>query len=351
MSTALAICGFGALGGFGSEPQALADAIHTGQTARQTLTIATTTYPAYLPDLEEPSRRLALSGLRRTDRFSRMAILVGRLALQDARLSAAPNRTGVIITTGTGTHETMFRFHDSARQHGDAGASPLLFSNSGHSGVLAHLTIHLGLTGPSMVICQPWHAFPAGLLAAQQWLAENRVDAVLLVSQDECHPVIQSGFHEAFGAQAQGPLAPFAWNRQSAMLAEGSAAFVLTRADAASAYPLPQLTPTTFPGATAVSSFPADDLLIVDAKGMAHMHPHYHPLAAHPRCISFAPAFGSLGTGLAMSLAGLLSLWRTGQSVHPHCCAVGASIAASRSASLLEFSFAGTAAALRIGSN
>jgi 3-oxoacyl-[acyl-carrier-protein] synthase II len=195
MTLGLAIQGVGAVGAFGSGIQALRQALCAGKVPLGTLQVATAggslELPAYRADTEPLEEFVSKRALRRIDHFSRLALLGGYLALQDAgRLEADRSRLGVVIATGYGAMQTTFAFLDSFIDGGDACSSPTHFSNSVHNAAAANLSILLGATGPSLTVSQFELSVHSALLTARQWLAEGRVDAVLLGGVDELGAVL-----------------------------------------------------------------------------------------------------------------------------------------------------------------
>jgi len=166
--------------------------------------------------------------LRRVDHFSRMAVLASVLALEDAdMLDEDHQHLAVVVSTGYGATRTTFSFLDSVIDDGDACASPTLFSNSVHNAAAAHISLQLKLTGPSLTISQFDQSLVSGLIAARQWLAEKRVDAVLLGVVDEYCSVLGYCWQRYLATQTAGPMQPLDFSRTSAVAGEGAAFFLL----------------------------------------------------------------------------------------------------------------------------
>ncbi|WP_169732643.1 beta-ketoacyl synthase N-terminal-like domain-containing protein [Desulfonatronum lacustre] len=194
--------------------------------------------PAFQADLTALDEFVPKRSLRRVDRLSRLALLGASLALRDAGLSGPGSldsqneRTGVIVATGYGAAATTFAFLDSVIHDGDACASPTHFSNSVHNAAAAHISILLKITGPCLTVSQFELSTVSALLTAGQWLAEGRVDRVLFGAVDEHCPVRGYCWSRFFGPQAAGqPVMPLELDRQTAVLGEGAAFFVLERSE------------------------------------------------------------------------------------------------------------------------
>lgn len=129
--------------------------------------------------------------LRRVDHFTSMTLLAAYRALADAGYgAAAPDNMGIVLSSGFGPAETTFDFLDSILDHGAGCASPLAFSHSVHNIPAAMLAMFLGSPCPCTTICQPYRPVSTGLLTAQAWLEEGRVDAVLFGAVDEATPLL-----------------------------------------------------------------------------------------------------------------------------------------------------------------
>lgn len=231
------IGGVGVVGGFGSGVGALTRALEAGPPtpARVPLRLEgrEIEVPVFRADPTGLERFVPKRALRRVDRFSRLALLAGHLALEDAgRLEADRSRLGLVVATGYGATATTFSFLDSFLDGGDALASPTLFSNSVHNAAAASLSIQLGITGPNLTVSQFEMSVPSALLAARGWLAEGRVEAVLFGGVDEYGDVLGYCRHRFFGVADDGPdpFRPEDLAGQTAVAGEGAAFFVLTRA-------------------------------------------------------------------------------------------------------------------------
>jgi 3-oxoacyl-[acyl-carrier-protein] synthase II len=194
-SQPLRLIGFGVLGGFGVGLAHLEEALDGTRLKKIEMTThqlidGPVEIPVMRADTSSLENYVSKRSLRRIDHYSRMAALGACLALEDAdRLEKMSERTGLIIVSGYGASATTFSFLDSVIKDGDTCASPTHFSNSVHNSAAAHISILLNITGPSLTISQFNTSVASGLLTARQWLAEGRVDEVLLGAVDEYCPV------------------------------------------------------------------------------------------------------------------------------------------------------------------
>ncbi len=190
--------------------------------------------PAFLADTARLEDFINKKALRRVDHFSKIALLGSFLALQDAgQLEGDRHRMGLVVATGYGACRTTFAFLDSFYDSGDQFSSPIHFSNSVHNAAGANISMVLGITGPGLTVSQFEMSVPSALLTAGIWLEEGRVDSVLLGGVDEYSELLGYCWHRFFGDSEWGvqDMKPMAFNLQSAIPGEGSAFFLLTRAE------------------------------------------------------------------------------------------------------------------------
>ncbi|WP_319776910.1 beta-ketoacyl synthase chain length factor [Maridesulfovibrio sp.] len=138
--------------------------------------------------------------LRRVDHFTRMTMLAGCRALHDAAGTEQkdlkttlplPENMGIVVSTGFGPSQTTFEFLDSIIDHGADCASPLSFSHSVHNIPAATMSIFLNNPKPNTTICQLHGPLMTGLQTSACWLAEKRVEKVLLGVVDEKTPLLE----------------------------------------------------------------------------------------------------------------------------------------------------------------
>lgn len=304
----MAIQGIGLVGGFGCGRDAFAAALSGGAAPTRPAPFAGGEIPALLADTAPLTRFVDKRALRRIDHFSRLALLGAHLALEDAGLPAPERaRLGLIVATGYGATATTFAFLDTVLDGGDALASPTHFSSSVHNAAAAHTAILLGITGPNLTVSQFEMSVPSALFAAQGWLAEGRVDAVLFGGVDEACAVLRYCWHRFF-PEPSDVIRPFEFDRQSAVPGEGAAFFLLTGDSGKARYG--RITEVR-QGNAAVRPPLLDEALLylLGADGHRECGASYHRyLPASARCAAYAPSYGSLPVGPAFDLvvAGLV---------------------------------------------
>ncbi len=303
----MAILGIGICCGCGNGVEALRSALQTGRVAPQEVCLERNgeadRFPTYRSSVEELSEFIPKRALRRIDHFSRMTLLGACLALKDADLLEADrSRTGVVIATGYGTLKTTFDFLDSYLDFGYACSSPTHFSNSVHNAAAAHVSMQFKATAPSLTVTQFEMSVASALLTAQLWLAEGRVDRVLFGAIDEYCEVLRYCRQQFFTDGEQGPIQPFSFDQQSAVVGEGAVFLVLTKAQEYAPYGYIDSVRLGNHLVNAVE-LPQDDMLIVGADGHKECGRYYAQLLKGREATAYAPLFGSFPTAAGFDLA------------------------------------------------
>jgi 3-oxoacyl-[acyl-carrier-protein] synthase II len=230
--------------------------------------------------------------LRRVEHYGRMAILAAHLAIEDAGLSGAvPGETGLVVATGMGPTANTLDRQPVDIPLADLALSPILFSNSVQNAAAAHISMLLGMRGPSLSINQYELAVPLAFQAALDWLAEGRAGTVLVGCVD--------GFSRALHAEALR-----CGGADAVPVGEGSAFFVLTADEAGSgAHPIVEAVRTGGPGHSAER--PVADALVL----RNGVRPTDAP--GDERCLS--GVYGSFPTSMGMDVAAAVLLLRGGR--------------------------------------
>ena len=310
MTVRMAIEGIGVIGGFGCGVTGLEGALRekrsiptreTAQAGQEDANLA----DYLVSDTSSLKDFVSRRATRRMDHFSKMALLAAWLALEDAgRPDLSGERVGLIVATGYGASRSTFGFLDSVIEDGDACASPTLFSNSVHNAAGGHLSISLQTDGPALTVSQFEMSVPAALLSATLWLAEGRVDRVLLGGVDEYCEVLGYCWRRFFGEQAGDLMRPLQFERQSAVLGEGAAFFLLS---------LGERTMSSYGYIVDVEvgndprekvRLPEEAMLILGADGHRKCCSRYAQYVSANRTFAcYTPLYGSLPVGPAFDVA------------------------------------------------
>ncbi len=244
----------------------------------------------------------ALGGIRRADRFSKMAVLAAVDAVADSgiNLNKKKSSLGIIVSTAFGPHVTTFRFLDDILEYGDKNASPTIFSHSVHNAAASYITSVLESRGPTVTLTQFAFSFHQALILAQAWLCEERCEYVLVGSVDECGAVMEYICSQKLRIAGDGRIKPFDFSKiPVAVPGEGSVFFLMTRKKSHKKY-----------CKVAVSlndkgvEKDRPDMFILDADGMTGDEREYRKAAESGVCISgYSPIFGSMMTGTSFNCA------------------------------------------------
>ncbi len=296
-----AVNGIGVVGGFGRGTADLLKYLKSGTVPAPS---NSEFYPVYAADISYLDTVIPKRALRRIDHFSQLALSGIYLAIEDAGLESIDKpSTGLIICSGYGSAKTTFSFLDSIFDDGDACASPTLFSNSVHNAAAGHISIILGLEGPSSTISQFDMSVPSALLTALQWLEEDRVDHIMFGAVDEYCDVMGYSYQRYYGMNENTKMAPLVPGQQSAVPGEGAVFFLLSKKESAKGY-------------GSVSSvkagslfdkgivFPQDSFYILNADGHKKTDRNYHDIIPHGSLAScYTPLYGSMPVGTAFDMA------------------------------------------------
>lgn len=250
------------------------------------------------------------------NRFAKIAVLGASLALEDAAWDVPLRRNdiGLVVASGYGASRSTFDFLDTMIDDDGRCPSPTLFSNSVHSSAASHLSMVLESGGPCLTVSQFEMSPISALLTARQWLLEGRVEAVLLGAVDEICPVLGYCYDRFFGLEACGPIEPFAWDRQTAVMGEGAAFLLLTRGrDGETVYGhIDQLLWTQ----SRSYAVPRDSDVVLGADGHTCCADDYRRLSEHCTSrASYAALYGSLPGGQAFDVA--IAALAAGQGLGP----------------------------------
>jgi 3-oxoacyl-[acyl-carrier-protein] synthase II len=144
-------------------------------------------------------------------RMSRLARLAAVVTAPLVATRADRDDLALFWGTGVGEFSSTAGFLRTLFTKGPAGASPLAFQNSVHNAPAGHLSIALGLRGPSETLCAGPLTALRTLERALAYLVANDRPALVVVG-DELGPDVQQGYTFAGGG---------------APVAEGAAALLL----------------------------------------------------------------------------------------------------------------------------
>ncbi len=314
----MAIEGIGVVGGFGQGCAELLGGLKSGGVTPQQVSVerssGTDVFPAYRATIDGLYDFFPKRALRRIDHFSKMSLLGACLALQDAGLMGTDlSRTGVVIATGYGAMKTTFEFLDSYLDFGYSCSSPIHFSNSVHNAAAGHVSMQLKVPAPSLTVTQFEMSVPSALLTAQLWLAEGRVDRVLLGCVDEYCDVLRYCWKQFFGDDVPEMANPLDYRQQTAVVGEGAAFMVLSRCEGSAPYASIETVELGNHEFCPVT-LPAGDRLLLGADGHKSCGQYYRQLGlTEGQVAACASVYGSFPAAAGFDLTVAALALRDGQ--------------------------------------
>jgi 3-oxoacyl-[acyl-carrier-protein] synthase II len=179
----------------------------------------------------EPKEHLSVKEVRRSDRFTQLALAAGGEALADAGWDELPyeaDRVGSVIGTGIGGIGTLEREHVVLRDKGPERVSPLaipLLMANAASGVLA---MRFGLQGQSFGTVSACAASSHSIGMAARLIAYGDADAVVTGgSESTLTPLATAAFERMEAISPSGVSRPFDRRRDGFVMGEGAGVLVL----------------------------------------------------------------------------------------------------------------------------
>ncbi|HEY3278479.1 MAG TPA: beta-ketoacyl synthase N-terminal-like domain-containing protein [Syntrophorhabdaceae bacterium] len=302
--------GIGIVGGFGSDIEEFSSALARGTSPVQSVSFpseeGTKEMPAFLADTTGLDKFVSKKALRRVDHHAKMALLGAYLALEDAHMLDIDRASlGIVVASGYGASAGTFGFLDSFMTGTDAYSSPTHFSNSVHNAAAAYISIFLGVTGPCLTVSQFEMSVPSALISALHWLREGRVERVLFGAVDEYCDVLGYCWRRFFGVErSSAGTEPFLFDRQSAVLGEGAAFFLLSgKRERENGYGCITGALTEYRDSAHLLQG-KEGLFILGADGHKESGSRYRQLITKEMNVaSYAPLYGSFPTNMAFDMA------------------------------------------------
>jgi len=169
--------------------------------------------PLRIRNVPAPTARpafLAHPRLRRSTSIAQFTVAAALEAMQSdlESIQSGALRLGIIVAVLTGAVTYTRRFYEEVlRQPGTA--SPLLFPETVFNSSASHLGAYLGSKTLNYTLVGDDGTFLQGLVLAAEWLADDRIDACVVVGAEENDWIIADALHlyrhksvHAFGAGA-----------------------------------------------------------------------------------------------------------------------------------------------------
>jgi 3-oxoacyl-[acyl-carrier-protein] synthase II len=179
----------------------------------------------------EPTEHLSTKEVRRSDRFTQLAIAAAQEALDDAGWEEPPyerDRVGSVIGTGIGGIGTLEEQHLTLQEQGPERVSPLaipLLMANAASGVLA---MRFGLEGQSFGTVSACAASSHSIGMSARLIAYGDADAVVTGgSESTLTPLATAAFRRMEAISPSGVSRPFDRRRDGFVMGEGAGVLVL----------------------------------------------------------------------------------------------------------------------------
>lgn len=127
---------------------------------------------------------------RRMGRLSRMAVIAGKMAIEDAGKELDNKKAGIFLGTGYGEVEHCYKFFEELYCK-DPIRSPTAFINSLHSTAASYLCIELRFTGMVLVFSDLMQSFETAFLAAYRKLKTGQISQAVVIGADCATRVLQ----------------------------------------------------------------------------------------------------------------------------------------------------------------
>jgi 3-oxoacyl-[acyl-carrier-protein] synthase II len=186
----------------------------------------------------DPGSVLSAKETRRADRFTQMALVAGREAVEEAGwdggLPYEPDRIGCVVGTGIGGIGTIEDEHDHLRDSGPKKVSPLSVPLLMANAAPAALSLKYGLQGQMYGVVSACAAGAQSIGAATRMIQSGEATAALAGgSEAAMTPLSIAAFASLGAVSPSGISRPFDKRRDGFIMGEGAGVLVLEEREAA----------------------------------------------------------------------------------------------------------------------
>jgi 3-oxoacyl-[acyl-carrier-protein] synthase II len=188
----------------------------------------------------DPGAAMGRKEVRRTDRFTQLAVAAAEEALGEAGWNGTPSypaeRVACIVGTGVGGIATEEEQHTRLRERGPGAVSPLTVPMIMHNAAAGYLAMRHGWLGPSFSVASACATGAHAIGLALRTIQAGDADAVVTAaSEAPLTPLGMSSFRAMDVLSPTGRSLPFDARRDGFVMGEGSGALVLEAAESAEA--------------------------------------------------------------------------------------------------------------------
>jgi 3-oxoacyl-[acyl-carrier-protein] synthase II len=186
----------------------------------------------------DPAERLTRKEVRRTDRFTQLAIAACAEAIDDAGWADEhpypSERIGCVIGTGIGGLATIEEQHGTLRDSGERALSPLGVPMMMSNAAAGAVAMRNDLTGPNWGVVSACAAGAHAIGTAVRLVQSGEADAVVTGGAEAAlTPMAIAGFARMGATSPTGVSRPFDARRDGFVVGEGAGVLVLEEAEAA----------------------------------------------------------------------------------------------------------------------
>jgi 3-oxoacyl-[acyl-carrier-protein] synthase II len=183
----------------------------------------------------EPTRYMDRKEVRRTDRFTHLAVGAASQALKDAKLDTIsdPERVGTAIATGVGGLETLIDQVILMEQRGPSRLSPFLVPMLMANAASAQCSMQFGLKGPSLTHVSACASSSHAIGESGEIIRRGQADIMVTGGSEAAVLPLAIGAFSTMHAMSRrnddpaGASRPFDKDRDGFVLSEGSAVVIL----------------------------------------------------------------------------------------------------------------------------
>ena len=233
MSRRVMITGLGAVSGLGLNAHAFWDKLKAGQTAIKPLDPpierVKISIGATVPDFD-PESYFTADELSILDRFSQLAVIAAREAVDDAGLVPGEETltdAAAIIGSGCGGKHTDEDTYDQLYKQQKSRAHPLTIPKGMPSAAASMVSMHLGIKGPAFALASACASGLHAIIQGMTMIQAGMIDVALVGASDAPFTYGLLKSWDALRVASSDTCRPFCFDRSGLVLGEGAGMLVL----------------------------------------------------------------------------------------------------------------------------
>jgi len=233
MNRRVVITGLGAVSGLGLNATAFWEALIAGQSAIKPLLLPMEdikiSMGALVPQFD-PECYFSSEDLTLLDRFSQLAVIAAREAVEDAGLVRGEDtvtRAAAVIGSGCGGKHTDEATYDQLYKQQRSRAHPLTIPKGMPSAAASMVSKHLGIKGPTFALASACSSGSHAVIQGYSMIKSGMVDVALVGASDAPFTFGLLKSWEALRVATNDTCRPFCADRSGIVLGEGAGMLVL----------------------------------------------------------------------------------------------------------------------------